>query len=214
MNDWIARLFENKELLRMGHCQRPEDLNLGMGWLYYGLTRLIRPKQIVVIGSWRGFTPLTFGKAMADNSEGGEVHFIDPSMVDDFWKEPAAVQSHFASFGVNNIRHYLMTTQQFTESEPYQALDEVGIVFIDGLHTEEQARFDYEAFRHKIAANGMFLFHDSIDLSRTGGLYPPELAYERSVRNFIDTLKASNEMQVFDFPFAKGLTLAQRDPLN
>lgn len=198
----------------MGHCQRSEDLNLGMGWLYYGMTRLIRPKQIVVIGSWRGFTPLVFGKAMADNSEGGIVHFIDPSMVDDFWKDPAGVQSHFERFGVTNIQHYLMTTQQFTESEPYRALDEVGIVFIDGLHTEEQARFDYEAFKHKTASDGVFLFHDSIDLSKTNWLYPPGLAYERSVKHFIEKLKSTEGIQVFDFPFAKGLTLVQRDPLN
>jgi len=79
---------------------------------------------------------------LADNTEGGEVHFIDPSMVDDFWKDPATVKEHFEGFGVENIRHYLMTTQQFIEPEPYRALDEVGIVFIDGLHTEEQARFD------------------------------------------------------------------------
>lgn len=198
----------------MGHCQRSEDLNLGMGWLYYGLTRLIRPQHIVVIGSWRGFAPMTFGKALADNTERGEVHFIDPSLVDDFWKEPETVTKHFKRFGVNNIRHYLMTTQEFTESEPYRALDEVGIVFVDGLHTEEQARFDYEAFRHKIAANGVFLFHDSIELSKTGGLYPPELAYQRSVKYFIDTLKSSDETQVFDLPFAKGLTLVQKNPLN
>lgn len=214
MNEWIAHLFGNAELLRMGHCQRAEDLNLGMGWLYYALTRLLRPQRVVVIGSWRGFAPLAFGKALTDNKEGGLVHFIDPSMVDDFWKQPAAVQEHFESFGVNNIRHHLMTTQQFSESDTYRALDEVGIVFIDGLHTEEQARFDYEAFRHKTSANGVFLFHDSIELSRTNWLYPPDLAYERSVKYFIDTLKSSNEVQVFDFPFAKGLSLVQRDPLK
>ena len=65
-------------MLRMGHCQTIEDLNLGMGWLYYGYTRLLRPQKIVVIGSWRGFTPLIFGKALADNGNNGVVHFIDP----------------------------------------------------------------------------------------------------------------------------------------
>jgi len=47
MDKWITRLFENTDLLRMGHCQQLEDLNLGMGWLYYGLTRLIRPKTLL-----------------------------------------------------------------------------------------------------------------------------------------------------------------------
>ena len=53
--DWITRLFEHPDLLRMGHHQRAEDQNLGMGWLYYAFGRMIRPRLAVVIGSWRGF---------------------------------------------------------------------------------------------------------------------------------------------------------------
>src|SRR5207302_8700235 len=75
MEEWIARLFSDRNLLRMGHAQRAEDLNLGLGWLYYGLARVIRPAQVVVVGSFRGFVPLILGKALADNSEGGEVVF-------------------------------------------------------------------------------------------------------------------------------------------
>ena len=91
MNDWIATLFQQPDLLRMGHGQRSEDLNLGLGWLYYGLTRAIRPSTIVAIGSFRGFVPLVLGKASQDNVENGRVYFIDPSLVDDFWKDPARV---------------------------------------------------------------------------------------------------------------------------
>ena len=71
------------------------DLNLGMGWLYYGLARLIRPTRVVVIGCWRGFAPLVFGKALADNAEGGTVTFIDPSLIDDTWANPEEVQTWF-----------------------------------------------------------------------------------------------------------------------
>jgi hypothetical protein len=79
MNEWIEKLFQNPDLLRMGHGQRCEDANLGLGWIYYGLARTLRPASVVVIGSWRGFVPLVLGKALADNLEGGEVTFIDPS---------------------------------------------------------------------------------------------------------------------------------------
>ena len=67
--DWIARLFEHPDLLRMGHHQRAEDQNLGMGWLYYAFGRMIRPRLAVVIGSWRGFVPLMIAKALQDNLE-------------------------------------------------------------------------------------------------------------------------------------------------
>ena len=43
MQDWIDNLFQEPKLLRMGHSQRLDDLNLGLGWLYYGLVRIARP---------------------------------------------------------------------------------------------------------------------------------------------------------------------------
>lgn len=209
LTEWIARLFEHPDLLRMGHVQRAEDRNLGMGWLYYGLTRLLRPKQVVVIGSYRGFSPLVFGRALADNLEGGSVVFIDPSFVDDFWKDSHRVREYFASFGVTNIRHVPMTTQEFVQSEAYRELDEVGIVFVDGYHSAEQARFDYEAFAPLVPATGLVLFHDSIRTEEVH-LYGPGREYERRVKDFIDELKRDPALQVLDLPFAHGLTLVRR----
>jgi predicted O-methyltransferase YrrM len=211
LHDWIGQLFQQPDLLRMGHCQRKEDRNLGMGWLYYGLARLIRPQKIVAIGSWRGFVPLLFGKALADNLELGSVLFIDPSLVDDFWKDPHAVHEHFARYGVTNVDHFLGTTQQFVETQAYRALEEVGVVMIDGYHTAQQARFDFEAFRHLVPAHGVILLHDSLNVD-TVKLYGPHRAYQRSVKGFVDDLKDDPQLQVLDFPFAGGLTLVRCSP--
>jgi predicted O-methyltransferase YrrM len=209
MNDWIAKLFEQRDLTRMGHGQRVADLNLGLGWLYYGLARVLRPAAVVVIGSFRGFVPLVFGKALADNGENGLVHFIDPSLVDDFWREPQGVRDYFARYGVTNVRHYLMTTQQFVASESYHALERVGIVFVDGYHSEEQARFDYEAFRELLALDGIVLFHDSVRCD-TSRIYGPGRDYECRVKHFINSLKLNPRLQVFDLPFFEGVTLVRR----
>ena len=209
MQDWIANLFSDKQLLRMGHAQRLEDLNLGFGWLYYGLTRLIRPSVIVVIGSWRGFSPLVFGKGLADNPEPGCVHFIDPSLVDDFWKDPDAVRAHFAQHGITNIQHHLLTTQQFVASAAYRALPHVDLLFVDGYHTAEQARFDYEAFAPLLTEKSLTLFHDSCS-DRVSKIYGPENAYRYTVRDYLAELKRDPRLQVFDLPFAEGITLVRK----
>lgn len=211
MTDWIARLFEAKDLVRMGHGQRVEDRNLGLGWLYYALARALRPATVVVIGSYRGFVPLVFGKALADNLENGLVYFIDPSLVDDFWKDEQAVRAHFAGFGVTNVRHFLMTTQQFVAAPAYRSLGPVGIVFVDGYHSQEQARFDYEAFEGRLAPDGIVLFHDSTRATTTR-IYGAERVYQTSVHNFIDTLKKDGRLQVFDLPLFDGVTLVRREP--
>jgi predicted O-methyltransferase YrrM len=209
LNDWIAELFRDPDLTRMGHAQRIEDLNLGLGWIYYGLARVLRPAAVVVIGSYRGFVPLVLGKALADNGGNGWVHFIDPSHVDDFWKDASAVSAHFARYGLRNIRHYLMTTQQFVGSAAYRELVPPGIVFIDGYHSEEQVRFDYESFRDRLAGNGVILFHDS---AREGPsrMYGPDRVYTRRVKTVVDALKTDPALQVLDLPFGAGVTLVRR----
>jgi predicted O-methyltransferase YrrM len=209
LRNWIADLFADPDQLRMGHCQSLDDFNLGMGWLYYGLARLIRPKKVVVIGSWRGFAPLIFGKALVDNQEGGSIVFIDPSLVDDFWKNPAAVRNHFVRHQMTNVEHFLMTTQQFVETETYRSLGEVAIVMIDGYHTAEQARYDYEAFQRFVPPQGIIFLHDSLDES-TVKIYGQERAYQRTVKSFVQQLKTDSQLQVLDLPFAKGLTLVRK----
>jgi len=209
LDDWINQLFQHRDLLGMGHAQRRSDRNLGLGWLYYAMGRILRPSRAVVVGSYRGFVPLVLARALTDNGEGGQIHFIDPSLVDDFWKDTSAVQDYFRSFGCENITHYLMTTQQFVESENYGEFKETGIVFIDGFHSGEQARFDFEAFADKLAPEGMILLHDSI-WHLPSRLYGPGREYIHSVSDFVADLKRRSEWQVLDFPFGDGVSLVRR----
>lgn len=213
MKRWISRLFEHSDLLRMGHGQRAEDLNLGLGWLYYALGRMVRPRHAVVIGSHRGFVPLVLGKALQDNLEPGDLTFIDPSLVDSFWDEAETVQEYFRGHGVENIRHFRLTTQEFVLTDAYRALGEVGLLFIDGYHSEEQARFDYNAFEGLLGPRGVALFHDSM-VVRDDKVYGADKAYEMRVKYFIDQLKSAPGLQVMDLPFGvSGLTLVRKlDP--
>lgn len=208
-NKWISHLFQNEDMLKMEHLQRIEDANLGLGWLYYGLIRIIRPKTAVVVGSYRGFAPMVIAKALKDNGEGGEVLFIDPSLVDDFWKDENKVQKHFDSFGIQNIRHFLMTTQEFVASAAYSDLKEIGLVFVDGYHTKEQARIDYDAFKHKLMTAGMTLFHDSIR-TKVSMMYGDDRRYRHSVVDFMTELRQDASLEVFTLPFAAGITMVQK----
>jgi predicted O-methyltransferase YrrM len=207
--DWIDQLLDCRDLRQMGHSQRQADHNLGLGWLYYSLGRVLRPSKVVVIGSYRGFVPLVLARSLSDNSEGGQVHFIDPSLVDAFWKDESEVRAHFCNFGGANIVHHLMTTQQFAESNSYRQLDEIGIVFIDGLHSAEQARFDFETFAHKLAPQGLILLHDSV-WRLPSRLYGQDREYVHTVLDFVSDLKQRPEWQTFDLPFGGGLTMVRR----
>ena len=102
-----------------------------------------------------------------------------------------------------------MTTQQFVQSEAFQRLGAVGIVFIDGYHTEEQARFDYHAFQNRLTQDAVILFHDSIRV-RQSGMYGPDRVYTHRVKCFMDVLKQDPALQVFDLPYGDGVTMVRR----
>lgn len=206
---WIARLYAHPALLRMGHNQRQDDLNLGLGWIYYALARLLQPQHVVVIGSWRGFVPLVIARACQENRSPGRVTFIDPSLVDDFWRDASRVADWFRGFGLANIEHHLATTQDFVRTPAYAALDDVGLLFIDGYHTAGQARFDYEAFASRLAPRAVVMFHDSM-VARRSTLYGEQAAYEVSVARYVDELKLDPSLQLLDLPFGTGLTLLRR----
>ncbi len=208
--EWVARLFEQRDLLRMGHSQSPEDLNLGLGWLYYALGRVVRPTQAVVIGSWRGFVPMMFAKALQDNQKPGRVIFIDPSMADDFWRDAERTDAYFHGYGLGNILHFRMTTQEFVETEHYRELGKIGLLFIDGKHTAGQAEFDYKAFSDFLTPRGLIMFHDSM-VMRDDKVYGADNAYRITVKTFVDRLKTDPALQLLDLPFGDtGLTVLRK----
>lgn len=208
LTGWIRQLFDEPLLTAMGHAQRTDDLNLGLGWIYYGLARVARPERIVVIGSYRGFAPMVFARALADNGEGGRVTFIDPSLADDFWSDPALVQAHFAAYGLHNIDHHCMTTQDFAQSAAYRELGDVGILLVDGYHTEEQARFDHQTFAPLLGGTGYALFHDSVR-DRLSGIYDRNNPYLHTVKLYMDVLRCDPAWEVLTLPFGDGLCMVR-----
>ncbi len=209
MERFIKQLFEDPKMLKMGHAQRCDDDNLGLGWLYYALARIVRHPSAVVIGSWRGFVPLLIARGLAENLENGRVVFIEPSLVDDYWQDPDRVRERFAEFGIENVDHYQMTTQNFVQTDSYRRLGEIGLLFIDGLHTYDQARFDFEVFADHLAENGIALFHDSAKRG-TSGMYGPEGRYRYSVHEYILELEDTGNFEVFTLPFDSGVTLVRK----
>ena len=210
LTDWIAQLFRDPALAAMGHAQRPLELDLGLGWIYHGLARVARPQRVVVIGSHRGFAPMVFARALADNGQGGRVVFIDPSMVDDFWKDPARVAAHFAHYGLDNIDHHASTTEAFADSPDWYSLARsVDIVLVDGYHTEEQARIDHAIVEPLLAPGGYCLFHDSVR-ERTSRIYGDDRPYRHTVKRYMDSLRADPAFEVLTLPYGDGLCVVRR----
>jgi len=208
---WVRRILSDPDLRMMGHAQSLDDDNLGLGWLYYALMRVARPERAICIGSWRGYVPIVLARAMRDNGNGGRLTFIDPSLVDDFWADPERTRRWFESFELDNVEHHRLTTQEFVASDAYRVLGPVGVLFIDGYHTAEQARFDHEAFAPLLCDDASVFFHDSIRPD-TSLVYGMEKSYLHTVSRYVAELKERPGLQVMDFAVDSGVTLVRNAP--
>lgn len=209
LSSLLSEMTRSPDLWEMGHGQDFERRDLGLGWTYYGLARTLRPRLAVIIGSWRGFVPLLIGRSIQDNDNTGRLLFIDPSFADDHWRNGRADQ-YFASYGITCIEHRQQTSQEVIQGADFPQL-EVDFLFIDGLHTEEQCRLEFEAFLPRLTPEAIVLFHDS-QSQIVSDIYGPERRYKHTTWRYVEELRGRADLQVFDLAIAQGVTLVQRRP--
>lgn len=186
---------------QMGQATDERTANLGFGYIYYALTRLYQPDQIVCIGSYRGFSPVCFALGLRDNGR-GRCYFIDPGKVDRYWHDPENVKGLEQTFGIRDYWQHLRQTSQKVIAEG-QIHGPIGMLFIDGDHSYEGVKFDFEHFGAQVSEGGLILFHDSTAEGR--GYTPWE------VKRFLDSeVYGRAEFETFTLPFAAGLTIMKK----
>jgi hypothetical protein len=197
----------------LGHNEKPDNLNLGFGFLYYGIARALRPKHLLVIGSGFGFSVVCFALGIKDNGE-GMLTFVDPSYSllkngpfktiggKDNWSEPQKVQAHFKLFGVDDIvTHYKLRSDQFFASFEALGLPPIDIAFIDGSHAYENVKHDFLHTLEHTHKNSYILMHDS-------NIYMREIIGHAGVKKWLKIIKKEKEFfELINFPFSSGMAL-------
>jgi len=190
------------ELARgMGQMTDEATLNLGFGYLYYGLARLYQPATVVCIGSYRGFAPVCFALGLAENRR-GQCYFIDPGKVDRHWHDPANIARLEQLFGLRGRwRHLHKTSQQVRDARDIPG--PIDLLFIDGDHSYQGVKFDFDHFGAQVGAGGLILLHDS---ATTGKGFT---SWE--VKHFLEAeVDSRPEYEVLTLPLAAGLTLIRK----
>lgn len=199
----------------LGHHEAEETLNLGFGFLYYALSRALRPKHVVVIGSGFGFSVVCLALGLKDNGK-GLLSFVDPSysVLTDGpfktvggtaqWDEPDKVKRHFARFGVDHLlTHFRLRSEEFFAGYTASALPEIDLAFIDGSHTYEDVRKDFVSTVRHAHKNAYILLHDT-------NIYVRELVRHAGVKRWLREVKREKELfELVDFPFSSGVALVR-----
>lgn len=200
----------------LGHREDRSRLNLGFGFVYYGLVRALRPEHVVVIGSGYGFSVVCLALGLKDNGS-GTLTFVDPSYSllqngpaktiggVDFWHDPERVQEHFARFGVEQIVvHHKLTSEEFFAG--YDALDlpAIDLAFIDGNHSYTHVQKDVIGTLKHARKGSYFLLHDT-------NIYIREFFRHAGVKRWL-ARKAGRHKAAFeyvDFPLASGVAVVR-----
>ncbi|MCA1960385.1 MAG: class I SAM-dependent methyltransferase [Desulfomonile sp.] len=199
----------------LGHNERPRNLNLGFGFIYYGAVRALRPRHTLVIGSGYGFSVVCLALGLKDN-EAGRLSFVDPSysvFTDgplktlggrNQWDDPQSVGGHFRRFGLDEVvTHYKMTSEQLFEKYDELNLPTIDMAFIDGNHAYKHVKFDFQHVVQRSRRNTYIFLHDS-------NAYIREALHHAGVKRWIRILKKEDKaFEVINFPFSSGVALVR-----
>lgn len=182
--------------------------SLGFGLLHYALVQNLKPKNILVVGSLKGYAPMMIAAACRD-IRSGKVDFVDAAYDENsngknwqgigFWKK-IKPKDHFAQVGVDkHITTHLMTSIEFAKKYPHKKYQ---YIYIDGDHSYEGVKLDYKLFYPRLEKGGLMSFHDVVASGQlTGGDY--------GVKKFWQELKNQNQITL-PFPKNSGLGILQK----
>ncbi len=193
------------------HNQDKKTGNLGYGWIHYGLIRNFKPKKVLCIGSRYGFVPAVCAVGCRDNKF-GKVDFVDAGMdMNDFnkvagnhwggvgfWKKCNS-KKYFGKFGLQDyLDLYVMTTAEFAKKYPKRKYD---YIHVDGDHSYNGVKLDFDLFWPKLNKGGFIAFHDIASPDKDGNIY--------GTRDFWAELKKKYKV-TFEFNKDPGLGVIQK----
>jgi len=147
---------------------------VGHRYFAYDLVANLKPKRIVELGTHYGTSLWSFSQAAKDQNIGVEINAVDT------WQG----EKHAGFYGeevfetVNQIKDKYYPNQKINLFRKTfdEALDEfednsIDILHIDGLHTYEAVKHDFEAWFPRIKNGGVVLFHDIVVNRDDFGVY-------------------------------------------
>ena len=186
------------------------ECSSGLGdsaWLLYALTRSYKPEVCVEIGSAQGKSACYIGVALKKNGM-GRLYAIDPHTSTD-WNDVNSVDSY--EIIIRNLRKAGVSDQveivrQFSTDVAKTWNRPIDILFIDGDHSYEGVKHDWDAFSPHVSPFGIVVFHDTIwDVGEVDENYQRE---DMGVPRFVDELRQEG-YQVLTIPNDYGVSLVQ-----
>lgn len=162
----------------------------------YDLVAALRPKVVVELGTQSGVSYFTFCQSVLDHGLRARCFGVDTWRGDEHTK--AYEESVFAEVEAHNQAHYAqfstLLRMYFEEAAPRFDAGSIGLLHIDGYHTYEAVRADFELWYPKVEPGGIVIMHDVMARLHDFGAW-----------RFWEELEASHATFLFKHGFGLGV---------
>jgi len=181
----------------------PDFTWAGHTFFAYDVIKNFKPEVIAELGSYKGTSSLSFMQAVKDSHLNTNMYFVDSWEGEEqtgFYEDDvytiftSLTNKYFKDLNVHALKMYFDDAlKQFKDKS-------IDVLHIDGLHTYEAVKHDYDTWAPKVKYTGVILFHDV------------------KVQNFgvkdlwAEIKKANPNATFFEFDHNYGLGVMLKDP--
>ena len=174
----------------------------------YELMRELKPRVFVELGVWKGESYFTFCQSAAEHMMETRCYGIDT------WRGDVHMGEHDPEIAVEVARYNWryssfseLKAMTFMEALPDFADGSIDLLHIDGAHTYDDVKRDFESWLPKLSPHGVILFHDVMVRDYGCGVWKLWDEIARPKRSF-----------VFEFGYGLGVwdqtSARQKNPRN
>jgi len=187
---FLNRIFGNSRSHSQSSQLQNIDFASGLGdsaWILHGLARSLKPEVCVEIGAARGKSACYVGTALKENGH-GKLYSIDPH-TPTAWNDLESADSYTifqANITLAGVEPFVEVVRDFSGQVGATWNIEIDVLFIDGDHSYEGVKKDWEIFSPHVTEFGVVIFHDTLwDLQ-------PDPRYSRAdmgIPKFVEELR-------------------------
>lgn len=145
------------------------SLQIDEAALLFRLARDVDSGPVVEIGRFKGGSTIVFASALPAGVELWSYDFhvaLRPDMPGEELDEE--LRAALVRFGLDSKVHLLVADSRTAEPPP----GELALLFVDGDHSYEGAKADFDRWSTFVRPGGHVLLHDAVDTGGYGNVYP------------------------------------------
>ena len=152
------------ECMRVGFSPRHKSFSAWVDHAPFGFDLIaeLKPSLFVELGSWQGFSFFVFCQSVKAHGLDTICYAVDTWQGDEQSGGLAAdILEEVSLHARDNYRGFTYFIQStFEEAADQFSQDSIELLHIDGLHTYEAVKQDFDTWYPKVAPGGIILFHD------------------------------------------------------